>query len=339
MDEIEVEIVTMTGFKKFLIVTASVIAGLFLISVVGGFIFVGHYLNKMKRVNNEVDTVSPEDEDFETDENNGLDILDPDSILWNPVTSDPAALAGSRMMNFLLIGQDRRPGEGRQRSDAMIVCSVNPASKKVAMVSFLRDLYVQIPGYTDNRLNAAYAFGGFPLLKSSLNANFGISVDGCFEVDFTGFKTLIDEIDGIDITLTAAEAKRIGKGTVEGVNHMNGERALAYARIRKIGTDFARTNRQRTVLMAAYQKVKGKSPSELLRLLEDTLPFITTDMSNADIYATAMKLFPMVRSVEIGSYYIPPDNAYSNVYIRGMAVLLPDLEKIRQLLWNEYLPR
>ena len=318
--------------KKYLI--PAIIVFLILALAATAVITSNHYLNKINRVGDDVEIIAPEDEDFETEENTGLEELDPEQVEWGTVAE---SLGDEKLINILLVGQDRRPGEGRQRSDAMIVVSINQENKKISMISFLRDLYVQIPGYSDNRLNAAYVFGGFPLLKSALNTNFGITIDGCFEVDFNGFMALIDQIGGVDIYLTAAECERV-YGASEGMNHLDGHQALSYARIRKIGTDFARTNRQRTVLLAAFDVVKQKSLTELLRLLDNALPYITTDMSNTEIYSLATKLFPLISSVKINSYYIPPDGMYSNVYIRQMAVLYPDLGAIRNILKNEYLP-
>ena len=84
------------------------------------------------------------------------------------------------------------------------------------MISFLRDLYVQIPGgYSDNRLNAAYAFSGFPLMVDTFYANFGITTDGFFEVDLAGFRSIVDILDGVDVTLTAREAEVVGVGSEE----------------------------------------------------------------------------------------------------------------------------
>lgn len=292
------------------------------------------YLNKINRVTENVVTIPPSEEDFETDDNPGLEEIDPDTVKWD--ASGP--LGDEDLINILLVGQDKRPGETRQRSDAMIVCSVNKDTGKVALISFLRDLYVQIPGYTDNRLNAAYAFGGFGLLTSTLYKNFGITIDGSFEVDFTAFRALIDKIGGVDITLTADEAKIVGRGTTEGVNHLDGHGALTYARIRKIGTDFARTSRQRTVLMAVYGKVKGMQLTEIISLINESLPYLTTDMSNGDIISLATKLFPLITKAQINSYYVPPDGMYENKYIRSMAILYPNLAAIKQILRNEYLP-
>ena len=101
------------------------------------------------------------------------------------------------------------------------------------MLSFLRDLYVQIPGgYSDNRLNAAYAFGGFPLMADTFYANFGITIDGFFEVDLAGFRSIVDILDGVDVTLTAREAEVVGVGSEEKLYHLNGKEALSYAQIR-----------------------------------------------------------------------------------------------------------
>ena len=318
--------------KKILLVPIIIVAVICAICA-AGVLTLNAFLNRMNRVD-EVVTVSPADEDFETDANNGLEEMLPEDVQWEKAES----LNDDRLLNILLVGQDRRPGEGRQRSDAMIVISINPESKKVSMISFLRDLYVQIPGYSDNRLNAAYAFGGFPLLKSALRTNFGITIDGCFEVDFNGFKTLIDAIGGIDMYLTEAEATRMGHALSEGMNHLNGERALAYARIRKIGTDFGRTERQRKVLLAAFEKVKNRSVSDIISLINNVLPYLTTDMSNIQIYETAMKLIPMATSVQINTYYVPQEGMYTNRYIRGMDILFPNLSAIRDILYNEYLP-
>ena len=335
--------------RKILLIVLSVF--LLLILGVAGFSYftVNSTLNKMPRVDNDsIEIIPREQEDFETDiavdyeevsrEHIQLDleIIRPEEVVLETY-SEPEPV-DDHLLNFLLVGQDRRPGEGRQRSDTMILCSINTKTKKVSMISFLRDLYVQIPGYSDNRLNAAYVFGGFPLLKSALYVNFGITVDGCFEVDFDGFTALIDQIGGVDITLTEAESSRVGKGTSAGLNHLDGRQALAYARIRKIDSDFQRTNRQRTVLLAAFNKVKGLGVTKLMQLLDTALPYLTTDMSNGDIYATAIKLLPLVTSVSVSTYSVPPEGTYSNVYIRQMAVLYPDLAAIRRILQNKYLP-
>lgn len=90
------------------------------------------------------------------------------------------------VVNVLLVGQDTRKAEERARSDSMILLSVNKNTNQLTMISLMRDLYVQIPGYSDNKLNAAYAFGGFELLDETIATNFGIAVDYNVEAQLQG---------------------------------------------------------------------------------------------------------------------------------------------------------
>ena len=347
------------GLKIFLILVLVIVLG----AAGAGVFTANHYLSKINRVDDAVETVPAAQENFETEENRGLEIKDSNDVVWDPLSGDfdhlsdeefkqqygknatrgnnadgSLPVVDDHLLNILLVGQDRLPGEGRKRSDSMILCSVNLETKKVSMISFLRDLYVQIPGYTDNRLNATYEFGGFPLLTETLYKNFGVTVDGCFEVDFNGFKALVDQVGGVDIRMDEEEAAWIGIGDKEDVYHLDGTKALAYARIRRIDSDFYRTGRQRTVLLAIYEKIKSKSITELLQMLDAALPYLTTNMSNTDIYATAMKVFPLITSVDISTYYIPPDDMYYPAYIREMCVLVPDLRAVRNILRTAYLP-
>lgn len=291
-----------------------------------------HYMNKINRFG-EIETVPVQDEYFETDDGDGTEI-NPGDIIWDPGMD----IIDEDLVNILLVGQDRRPGQGRQRSDSMILCSYNPQNNHLSMISFLRDLYVQIPGYSDNRLNAAYVFGGFPLLKETLYLNFGVTVDGCFEVDFDGFTGVIDTIGGVDITLTETEAAIVGGGATQGLCHLNGEQALNYARIRYIDSDFNRTARQRNVINAAIGKLKNSGVKQLLSLMDEILPLITTDMSNSDITSLALKYASSLPSIQIESHYVPGDGCYTYAKIRGMSVLVPDLSKVRTALREEYLP-
>lgn len=294
-----------------------------------------HYLNKINRVG-DVEPIPADQEDFETDVYDpSLEVIDPDSVDWNDGNYNGK---DDHLINILLVGQDRRPSQGRQRSDSMILCSYNPKTNQLSMISFLRDLYVQIPGFSDNRLNAAYVFGGFPLLKETLNKNFGVTVDGCVEVDFNGFKSAINLIGGVDVELTAAEAKIVGDGATAGVCHLDGDHALIYARIRKLDSDFGRTSRQRNVLNAVFRKIKNLGVGELLGLVDELLPIISTDMTNTQITSLAVKYAPVLAGLNIQTYSVPPKGAYKNAMIRGMAVLVPDLYSIKKAIFEEYLP-
>lgn len=270
------------------------------------------------------------------------DVLDPDEIDWNH--NGGILESSDEVINILLIGQDRREGQGRQRSDAMILCTINKKSNSLTMTSFMRDMYVPIPGYRDDRINVCYVLGGMDLLDSCLEKNFGVQVDGNIEVDFSSFMDIIDLLGGVDVELSQSEAEylnRRGNWDVSvdhwnlhpGMNTLTGSQALAYSRIRYIGNgDFQRTERQRTVLTALVEKAKNMSLSQANALLKKILPKITTDMSNQEIMGYAMAVLPMLPNLTVTSNRIPADGSYKDASIRGMSVLVPDLEASRQIL-------
>lgn len=246
--------------------------------------------------------------------------------------------AGKEIVNILLIGQDRREGESRARSDAMILLTVNKDTKSVVLTSFLRDLYVSVPGHGSNRLNASYAWGGMELLNQTLAENFGIYVDGNVEVDFNQFARIIDLAGGVEITIREDEAgfinKETGSSLTEGTWMLNGAQALAYSRIRKLDADgdFSRTQRQRTVINAMIRQFRDAGVIKLLGLVEDVLPMVTTDMSNNQILSYAASLLPLLGSATVVNQRIPADGAYSYAMVDGMSVLQADMEASRQLL-------
>ena len=302
---------------------------LMIIVVLLVFLVANHYLDMINK-EDLADIIGAENETFDGDGTGGYGS---DSVSWSTVKP----LNDGKLINILLIGQDRRPGEGRQRSDSMILCSINPKTKEIAMVSFLRDLSVELPGdYSANRLNAPYVFGGFDLLKQTLKLNFGITVDGCFEVDFNGFQDAIDVVGGVDIELSAAEANVVGGGAVAGMNHLNGAQALEYARIRKLDNDFGRTERQRKVLSSVLSSLKDCSLKETMSLAEELLPCMTTDLSNTQIMTMVVRCYKALGS-DVNTYHVPEEGAYYNANINGMAVLVPDRQLIRDQLEN-YLP-
>lgn len=255
------------------------------------------------------------------------------------------------IVNILLVGQDRREGEPRQRSDSMILCTFNTATNEITMTSLMRDTYVYIPGYGNNKMNAAYMLGGFSLLNETLAVNYGISVDANVEVNFSDFAAIIDLLGGVDIELTLTEANYMNEkrgfeynkdeqwNLTEGVNHLNGDQALAYSRIRYVATgsgnrdDFGRTERQRTLLQTLIGTYKDQSLTEMVAMLHDILPMITTDMTNNEILGYAAAFFPMLSSAAITTQSIPAEGTYYDQSIEGIgACLIPDLAENRGIL-------
>ena len=276
---------------------------------------------------------------------NRVEKVDPDTNVTvelgdDPEDGMPENLIGTEknIINILLIGQDRREGEGRARSDAMILLTVNKNTKSVILTSFLRDLYVEIPGYGNNRINASYAFGGMDLLNRTLAQNFGIHVDGNVEVDFGQFSEIVDLVGGVEISLRSDEAKHInqniGSHLTEGLCRLNGKEALEYSRIRKLDADgdFSRTQRQRTVINALMEQLKAEGMLKMLSIVDDVLPMVTTDMTNTEILGYATSLLPMLSGTHIQNQRIPADGDYSYAMIDGMSVLRPDMDACRRLL-------
>lgn len=314
------------------------IFGFFLLMVLATVITVNAVLSKISRPDLN-QTYYTEDELLELDlqeavqehqDNNTVVYpeLDPSEITWPQLEGTIGET--QELVNILLIGQDARPGETRARSDSMILVTFNKTTRDITMTSFMRDLYVQIPGYQDNRINAAYAFGGMELLDATLEQNFGVTVDANIEVNFEGFSSIIDIFGGIDIELTAAEAEVLGLNS--GVQHLDGELALSYARIRSIDSDFSRTGRQRNVIAALFQAMKQSDLSQLLEMVNTIFPLVTTDMTNLEIVSYATELFPLLSTGTLRSSRIPADDTYTFNTIRGMSVIVADMYQNRTIL-------
>jgi len=318
-----------------------VVLALILAALIGLTVYAEHLLSSIKRTENgscpTCGTAILPPEDSRAPDDTGP-VLDPTEVTLDTATEN--ILEGRNMVNILLIGQDRRANEGkRARADAMILCSFSRQNNTVTLTSFMRDLYVELPGRGGDKLNAAYAYGGMPLLKDTLLVNFGVSVDACVEVDFSGFQQVIDVMGGVDIALSAKEAaymkKTFGWDMREGGNHMDGSMALAYSRIRAIGNDFGRTERQRKVLTQLLEKSRSMDLGQTLALLEQTLPLLTTDMTNGRMLGYVKALLPMIGTCQIRTLRIPAEGTYRDAWVGEQAVLVPDLKANRALLAKE----
>lgn len=325
------------SWKKVLLIIFLSLLLLAVLTVVGAGLWFNHLLNQIgdyDPVNDvtiaveEADRLTQEDPDaIPVDPNSGEDIPDMEDLTIPEATVPPEEdpVDWENVINIMLIGQDRRPGEGRQRSDTMILLTVNKSKKTITLTSFMRDQYVQIPGYKNNKMNAAYAFGGMKLLNETVETNFGVKIDGDVEVDFNNFKKLIDMLGGVDITLTKKEANHLNTGNKwnlsAGTQRLNGEQALAYSRIRKIDSDYRRAERQRNVITSLINRYKSLSAMDMLGMLDDILPLVTTNMSKGEIIDFIRAVAPMLGSAELNTMRIPLDGTFK----QGKAKVRPGL--------------
>lgn len=330
------------GWERGLLIALCAVLAVFLIGLCLVTGFVNYTLGHMNQIDpdNEV-TLSPSeaddlqynDPDLETiDPDSTEDIIHIDDITIPPFTEAPdqggsngsnvstpqlEVISGNHLVNILLVGQDRREGEKRQRSDSMILVTFNKSTNEITLTSFMRDQYVQIPGYKNNKLNAAYEIGGMKLLTKTLLVNFGVEIDGIVEVDFGGFTQVIDLLGGVDIKLTEKEATYLSEASGNrhwqleaGHQILTGEQALAYARLRTIDTDYRRAERQRKVVTAVINSIKGQSLGQLLSLMDEVLPLVSTNLSNKKIVNYASELFPMLTTADINTMRIPVEGTF-----------------------------
>lgn len=266
-----------------------------------------------------------------------LDFLNPEDVNWTQLCSD-LTKKDQDVLNLLLIGQDSRENDTVSRADSILLCSFRKSSHTLTLTSFLRDLYLPIPGHGSDRINAAYAYGGAPLLRKTLTDNFGISLDGCIEVDFSQFAQIVDTLGGVTLQLRQDEAEVINRATgsslSEGLQKLNGQETLVYSRIRKLDSDgdFSRTDRQRKVVSAIVGAYRNAGLSTLTKLLKQVIPMISTDMSESRLLLLALEIFPILPDLSLTSQSVPAPGTCTDETVNGMAVLMPDMDAIRKLL-------
>lgn len=214
-------------------------------------------------------------------------------------------ISDKNVRNILLIGCDKANG-GSSRSDSIMIASVNKKTGKITVCSILRDTHLYIPGEREAKVNAAYAWGGANLLIQTIEHNFGIRIDDYATVNFEMFTALVDGIGGVDVEVTENEADYINNrhrygnekkpDTFESGEsvHLNGYQALWYSRIRKLDSDFMRTQRQRKVILAIASEVKSQiNPIGIFGLVstaKEVAPYIETTLSTTDFWSLVFSL-------------------------------------------------
>ena len=258
--------------------------------------------------------------------------------------------------NILLLGVDDYQKNDTGRSDSMMLVSVDTRHKKLKVTSFLRDTYLAIPNIGNNKLNAAYSMGGgnakgAKKVVSTIEANFGTDIDRFVIIDFDAFAKIVDRLGGVTITLTnnkdpygRTEADLINiysgdKNKVHtGVNNLSGKQARYYARIRVIGNDYGRTERQRKIFSSLVSKLKSSSITTIYSILGDTLGLVTTNMTKNEVTSMASNSLTYL-NYPVNQSRIPADGEYEerkDIKISGyyQDVLVPDLDKCKQALAN-----
>jgi len=229
--------------------------------------------------------------------------------------SEPAPTLSQESLNILLLGTDARPSDtGPTRTDAIVLVRIARDSGRVSMLSIPRDLWVSFPGGGEGRINGAYARGetaygaggGPALAKATVGRLLGVPVDNFLMINFQGFRTLIDRLDGIAVDVPQAiydpaypteDYKTIEVRFRAGEQVMDGERALIYARTRHADSDFGRNQRQQLVLMAIFNRIRERGLLQQLTSLDDYTGslrgYVRTDLN----YGRMLELASFARGV------------------------------------------
>lgn len=265
----------------------------------------------------------------------------------NQFISENQLHSDKNVANILLLGVDAREGETASRSDTMMLISIDKNNKKIKLTSFLRDSYVEIPGQGYNKLNAACSKGGVSLVWDTIEYNYKIKIDNYMKVDFKAFEELIDAIGGVDVEVTEKEANYLnntwGMWSLTGNTlhfdagesvHLNGEEALMFCRIRKLDSDFYRTERQRRTVAAVKKSLMSSSPKELYSMANKVLPLVETDISSNEMMSLCLKSIFSYLKYDMASMGIPADGTWHSERKFCGDSLVFDIDENAKILQN-----
>ena len=263
-----------------------------------------------------------------------------DEKLENKYVNAAELKSDKGVKNILLLGVDARPDDetSSSRSDTMMLVSVDTVHNCIKMVSFLRDTWCYIPalGY-DQRLNAACSAAGYQGVVDAIEYNFGVKIDGYAVVDFEMFKVLVDSIGGVKVDVTQEEADEVTDNPYRygdvvlkaGEYKLTGEQALAYCRIRKIDTDWKRTERQRTVMQAIISGAK-RNPLALFKMAVKAAPYVETNIKRSELISIGMSAIGCIGNIH--QTKVPFDDTWEYATIQGNSVIAINRDKNKEML-------
>lgn len=228
--------------------------------------------------------------------------------------SDSSAYKNSDYINIAVFGLDTRSSESFSgRSDSIIIASVNKKNGKIKLTSILRDSYVAIDGYPNQKITHAYSLGGAKLAVKTLNQNYNMNIEDYVSFNFAKLAGLIDLTGGIDIEITQAERNEMNRvGREDGAKykmvqssgkvHLNGMQAVTYSRIRGSDSDIARAERQRKVIVCLVDNVKSMGLTQYDNFIKEAMKFCETSLSVTEI----LSFTPMLsKPITIETLVIP----------------------------------
>lgn len=254
--------------------------------------------------------------------------------------------------NLLLLGIEDL--ENEKNADTIVVVSVNVTDKTYHVIQFMRDLYLEIPGYGMDRLSTAYKNGGGALVVQTISENFDLPMEGYVSVDLKNFVKIIDFMGGITIQLTKEEAEylnttnyisnKYNRTMVVGKQKVNGDQALGYCRIQwvpnadQLSNDFGRVARAKAVLQQLFQKVSNMSLSDLLYTLNESLSYIRTNLTK-EKFKTILQIMSDLEVHSLDTMRVPIYTLYESESVNRHTVYVPAMEEtlkeIQRFIYGE----
>ena len=241
-------------------------------------------------------------------------------------------------VTILLLGSDQRYKGSIGRTDTIILVTINTEENTVNVTSFPRDLYVYIPGWTNQRINTAFAHGGFKLIQDTLAHNFGVRPDYYVLVNLQAFEHFVNDLGGIyvNVPMTICDDKwghGLSHCAYAGSQHMYGREALWYVRSRVTTNDFDRNYRQQLVLGAMLDRLFSLNTlTKIPQLYNTYVNYVTTNLDLGTILSLAPTASKLADTSRIHQYFINQDDVNDWITPSGAQVLLPKFEKIRKIL-------
>lgn len=286
----------------------------------------------------------------------GVSTQDIKKLLSDEVKKSQETGAMAGYTNIALFGLDSTQqslDSGNNRTDVMIIASINNKTGDAKLVSLYRDTYLDVGDGNYQKANAAYAFGGPEQAIKMINKNLDLNITDYVTVGFEGVTDLVDEVGGVEIDVQSDEiehlnnyqstmATELGKEyipvTAPGVQTLNGLQATAYCRIRYTdGGDFKRTERQKEVLSKAFEKLKKSGPVTMIKAANSLSSEVRTSLNPAEIASLAMKAMRFNISETNG---FPNDQYRAVGYIGDQSCVIPvhltdNVVWLHQYLFND----
>lgn len=277
-----------------------------------------------------------------------------DDTLYSKVSNELTKSEFNNIKNIVLFGIDTQSkGDGQDedgflgRSDTIMIASINPKYKSLKLISIPRDTYAEIEGHGKMKINHAYVYGEEQLAIKTINSNFGLNITEYATVDFTGLVHVINDIGGIELTITQAEKNFINnssklayevsgnkqkKLTSYGTVKLDGEQALTHARNRSVGDDFTRASRQRDVIEAILNKMTKMDIGKISSTLDILLKEVTTNINVSEYIGIVTDVLLNKSSYlnNIVSAQVPSKDYAEGTYIKGIYYFVPsDTERMK----------